>query len=186
MLFVRQRRGRPAQKAAGNASTMLARRCQTRSEIAKILWGKTAMRSCGLPLRASSMAGLKRSNFGDALQPHALARQRPSHPDERPSVVQRAAYVLVIVPSLERLSHSRAQVVKTEALDNGSKQHRAFCDDLFWISGTAPGDRVTFDSKAQGHRDDRLLRFCTIDVMRHTFVPVARRMQNRSKRKYHV
>jgi hypothetical protein len=35
---------------------------------------------------------------------------------------------------------------------------------------------VTFDSKAQGHRDDRLLRFCTIDVMRYTFVPVARRM----------
>lgn len=122
------------------------------------------------------MAGLKRSNFGDALQPHALARQRPSHGDERPSVVQRAADVLVIVPSSEWLSHSRAQVVKTGASITGPNVIVAFTMIFFRISGTGPGERVTFSFKAQGHRDGRLLRFCTIDVIRHTFVPVARRM----------
>jgi len=41
--------------------------------------------------------------------------------------------------------------VKTEALDNGSEQHRAFCDDLFWISGTTPGERVTFNLKRKSN-----------------------------------
>ena len=97
------------------------------------------------------MAGLKRSSFGDALKPHALERQHPSHPNEWPSEVQRAAYVLVIVLSSERFAHSRVQVVKTGAM-TGPNVVVALTMIFFWIFGAAPGERVTFSFIAQCHR----------------------------------
>ena len=91
MLFARQRRGRPARRMTNNALTVLARWRLTPSGIAKFLWGKPATRSCGLRLRTPLMASLKRSNFGDALQPLVPARQCHNHVEE-PGRKQQSAY----------------------------------------------------------------------------------------------